>query len=102
MLKHNLKAAVNSIQFLLRIIDDKRSFFVKFTINDLSVSVATSNNNRHVTRKDVTNDTMISETVQNLLILNIHQLIELVELYLKHQWQGWSRFLGELGEDLLK
>ena len=49
MLKHNLKAAVNSIRFFLRIIDDERSFFTRFTINN-TVSVATSNNNCNATR----------------------------------------------------
>ena len=63
MLKHNQKAAVNSIRFLLRIIDDERSLFTRFTVSNASVSIARSNNNRNLTRKDVKSDSIISKRV---------------------------------------
>ena len=50
MLKHYLKAAVNSNGFVFIVINDERSFFNSFTINNVFVSVATSNNNSHVTK----------------------------------------------------
>ena len=48
MLKYDPKVVVNSIRFLLGIINDERSFFIKFTVIRASLSVATSNNNRNV------------------------------------------------------
>ena len=75
MLKHNQKAAFNSIRFLLRIIDDERSVFTRFTISNTSISIARSNDNRNVTRNDVKSDSMVSKRVPKRPILNIDTFV---------------------------